>query len=346
MRPERSRVCFVAAALALLALLPACGRYSNFTLPVAPGGDTTSFTFDQSPEPVLARGAGWESSDVLNPSVARGPGAALLNFYSGFDGKTWRTGLATSNDGLHWRKLGALLWPEPATWESDYIAANGSALFDGGQLWYWYQAGPKGRPQIGLARSNEAAVGPDALRKESSPVLRYGPYMSWDEQAVADPYVLRIGRYFFMYYLGQDRGSRQRLGVARSADGLKWEKLRSNPVLDLGGAGAFDENGLGEPAVWSSHGFYWMLYTGRDSAEHRRLGLARSVDGIHWRKLPAVFSGSQPWDSTVICDPTVDVSGSEARVWFGGGDAASPDEHLNGQIGYGVLKPVPAGGHE
>jgi len=28
------------------------------------------------------------------------------------------------------------------------------------------------------------------------------------------------------------------------------------------------------------------------------------------------------------------------RVWFGGGDAASPDENLNGQIGLAILRPV------
>ena len=94
-----------------------------------------------------------------------------------------------------------------------------------------------------------------------------------------------------MYYLGQDRAARQRLGVARSPDGVHWEKLRANPILELGGRGAFDEAGLGEPAVWQSHGFYWMLYTGRDIKENRRLGLARSTDGVHWTKLPAVFAG-------------------------------------------------------
>jgi predicted GH43/DUF377 family glycosyl hydrolase len=173
-------------------------------------------------------------------------------------------------------------------------------------------------------------------------VLEPGPYGSWDEYGVADPCVVRIEPYFYLFYLGQDRARRQRLGVARSTDGVRWEKLRANPVLELGGAGAFDENGLGEPAVWNSHGFYWMLYTGRDTAENRRLGLARSTDGVHWRKLPIVFAGSQPWDAKVVCDPTVEVAGGVIRVWFGGGDVASPDENLHGQIGLAILRPVSA----
>jgi predicted GH43/DUF377 family glycosyl hydrolase len=130
--------------------------------------------------------------------------------------------------------------------------------------------------------------------------------------------------------------------LARSQDGIHWEKLRTNPVLELGDIGSFDENGLGEPAVWEAKGFYWMLYTGRDVHENRRLGLARSTDGVHWKKLPAVFSGTEAWNSKVICDPSVIASDTEVRVWFGGGNVARPDENINGQIGFGILRPANA----
>ena len=143
-----------------------------------------------------------------------------------------------------------------------------------------------------------------------------------------------------MFYLGQDRAWRQRLGIARSSDGVHWEKLRANPVLELGGPGAFDERGLGEPAVWTSGGAYWMLYTGRDASEHRRMGLAQSRDGVAWSKVPNfVIEGGAAWDSKVICDPEVELQADgTVRVWFGGGDVASPDQNLHGQIGIGRLR--------
>jgi predicted GH43/DUF377 family glycosyl hydrolase len=144
-----------------------------------------------------------------------------------------------------------------------------------------------------------------------------------------------------MYYLGQDRARRQRLGLARSTDGIHWQKLRSNPILEIGPDTAFDENGLGEPAVWQSHGKYWMLYTGRDRREYRRLGMAGSIDGVTWKKLPGSFAGNEPWNEKVICDPSVLIEGDSIRVWFGGGDAASPDENLHGRIGTAKLIPKP-----
>ncbi len=81
-----------------------------------------------------------------------------------------------------------------------------------------------------------------------------------------------------------------------------------------------------------------MLITGRDAHEHRRLAALWSNDGVHWTRQPGAFTGDQPWDSTVLCDPAVMADASGLRLWFGGGDAARPDEGLHGQIGQGSIR--------
>jgi sucrose-6-phosphate hydrolase SacC (GH32 family) len=296
--------------------LTGCG-YSDFTLPkLSPTAPAPVLRFQAQPDPVISRG---QFHDALNPSVA-GP----YNLYSVFDGQ-WHTALATTADATHWTPQGVVLRAAAG----DYIAANGSAVAHNNQFWYWYETGTKDRIRISLARSSDAR----AWKPEPAPVLSIGPSGSWDERAVADPYVIRLGDHFYMYYLGQDRAVRQRLGVARSTDGVHWEKLRANPVLEM----EPEEAGLGEPAVWQSHGYYWMLFTVRDFSENRHLRLARSTDGIHWLRLPQFIRGDQPWNSKVICDPTVVVDGERILVWFGGGDVASPDENLHGQIGFATL---------
>ncbi|MCX6594882.1 MAG: hypothetical protein NTV70_00770 [Acidobacteria bacterium] len=112
-------------------------------------------------------------------------------------------------------------------------------------------------------------------------------------------------------------------------------------MLEPGEPGAFDENGLGEPAVWSSQGTWWMLYTGRARNEVRRLGLARSTDRVHWEKVKGfVIEGDQPWNAKVVCDPHVELQpNGHLKVWFGGGDVAHPAERIHGQIGLGELIP-------
>jgi len=311
--------------------LAGCGKYGEFRLPPAHGeAREVRWEWEPSPDPVITRGSAgaFDSVDALNPSIAK-TADGYVNYYSGWDGKTWRTGLATSLDGLRWRKNGMVLQPGPEAWEGSYIAANGAIY----ETYYYYQAGSP--PQIGLTKGFK--------EKLPAPVLRSGPRGSWDERGVADPYVLKAAGKLYMFFLGQDRARRQRLGVAESDDGVTWTKSLQNPILELGGAGAFDEYGLGEPAVWPQFGKWWMLYTGRDKKEWRRIGLAVSGDGIRWQKVGerALIDVGEGWNSRVVCDPEVEVVGDgKVRVWFGGGNRPEPAENLQGQIGVGVLRPV------
>jgi len=313
-------------------ILTGCANYGDFTLPPYENGRNLTLHVRLNPEPVMLRGA---ATDLLNPSVVRH--GAFFNLYSEFDGNTWHTALAGSPDGIHWMKKGRVLSPDHATWEGDYIAANGSALLESGKWWYWYQAG-KQIPKIGLARSDYGLT----WRKEPQPVIPPGPRGSWDERGVADPYVLKLGGKFYIYYLGQNRARQQQIGLARSSDGVHWTKLRSNPILEapLSGAGLPDENGLGEPAVWQEKGWYWMLYTGRSKNEQRGLLAARSHDGVHWERIGEPVRGNAAWDSEVVCDATVISEPDRTLLWFGGGDQAKPSEHLDGQIGMGTIEIV------
>lgn len=321
--------------LAAAAGLASCGRYADFALPPPESrGPHPPFTWEPQSAPVITTGppGDWDSVDALNPSVVFFR-RQYWNLYSGYDGRTWHTLSAVSQDGNAWLKTGRVLSPEG--WEGNYMAANGSAFANDDEILYWYEAGNPIR--IGLARSRDGA----SWTKEPQAVVPLGPRGSFDEVAVADPYVIRTGSFYYLFYLGMDRAMRQRLGLARSRDGLRWEKLRANPVLELGPRGAFDEVGLGEPAVWTSGGAWWMLYTGRDRAEHRRIGLARSADGVHWQRETSFtpIAGTEAWNRAVMCDPTVFLSGENSiRVWFGGGDQPRPDQNLDGKIGAGLLR--------
>jgi len=310
--------------LPLALLLCGCGRYSDFSLPAAKGPQL-NLAWQPLPNPVLPRG---EAVDVLNPSVVKWQGE-YLNLYSVFDGSRWHTALATSPDGLAWTHR------SKAIEASEYIAANGGVAAFAGELFYAYQSGPKGRNQISLARSRDGR----SWTRETEPILSFGPRLSWDEISLGDPYLVAAGEDLYLFYLGEDRARRQRLGVAKSRDGLTWTKQRG-PLVELGGAGDFDEQGLGEPAVFPAAGQWVMLYTGRDRQERRAMGYAVSRDGRNWEKLrQPVLRGTEPWNKAVLCDATVLIEDGKARIWFGGGDLPKPDERLNGQIGYAELLP-------
>ncbi len=290
-------------------------------------------------EPVISQGDkdSWECVDVLNPSVVLWNGK-YYNYYSGWDGYTWRTGLAVSEDGTNWtKKESPVLDIRENDWDNTYIAANGSAVVYDDSVYYYYQGENKAtmQPSIGLAISGDGESFTDRM---SEPVLEAGEAGNFDECGVADPYVIEFGQMLYMYYLGIDRFGVQRLGIARSADGISWEKNSSNPIMDVGVSGAFDENGLGEPSVIYKAPYFYMLYTGRDAQENRNIGLAVSLDGVHFKKYnyTGIFNlGESQWADKVMCDTTLlKLDSGKIAIWFGGGNVASPDQNLNGQIGY------------
>src|SRR5688572_30984511 len=148
------------------ALLAACGRYEDFVLGASSSNPVrVSWQWRPDPNPLLSPAFGQE--DVLNPSVANG-----RLFYSAFVWNAWYTGVE-----------GQLVMA-PEGWEGSYIAANGSVLYHGGKYLHWYHAAGPEIPKIGFARSPEGRT----WRKHPAPVLDVGPYLSWDERGVADPY--------------------------------------------------------------------------------------------------------------------------------------------------------------
>ncbi|WP_430229416.1 hypothetical protein [Paraburkholderia tropica] len=291
--------------------------------------------------PVMGRGAtgSWEWSDVLNPSVIQFNGS-LSDYYSGYDGSVWRTGLATSSDGgLTWTKHGNPVL-DLGGWDTRYIAANGSAINFNGKVYYYYHGiDSKGVTKIGLATSTDGVN----FTAMPNPVLDVDVAGSWDDTAVADPYVVQFGNTLYMYFLGMNSAEIQLMGVATSTDGVTWTKV-AGPILPQGGPNDFDAHGQGEPAVVYQAPFYYMLYVGRSTTEFRDIGWAVSSDGIHWTKqsqgmIPANLR--QAWDSEVICDPTILPTGNNDGtfyVWFGGGDKAQPAQGLDGQIGRMTIK--------
>ena len=221
---------------------------------------------------------------------------------------------------------------EPDTWEGKYIAANGAALLVGGAVLVLVR-----RRARGIASASAWRVRRDAqpLAQGAGPGARTRPARQLGRarrrRPVRDPH-----RRLFLHVLSRP-GSRAPAapGVARSTDGIHWEKLRTNPILELGEDGAFDENGLGEPAVWQSHGFYWMLYTGRDRRRASPPGPgALDATASRGRSSPASIAGHASVERESGLRPhrggrrrRASASGSAAAM------CASPDENLHGQIG-------------
>ena len=149
------------------------------------------------------------------------------------------------------------------SWDSSWVA-HPAVLRHEGVFWMYY-GGSDGRTlRIGLARSGN---GTD-WKKLPGPVLSAGPDGAWDAGGVMHPSVIHDGKRFVMAYSGwRKEGSEfhSQIGIAVSADGLKWSRPFTGPVLGFGGKGRWDEIGMLAPRLWVENGRYYMNYSGKEA---------------------------------------------------------------------------------
>jgi predicted GH43/DUF377 family glycosyl hydrolase len=125
-------------------------------------------------------------------------------------------------------------------------------------------------------------------RDERNPILPPGE--TFDATCCMNPFVLRQGDEYWLFYGGGDKAGRRRvcLATAPVADISKWQ--RHGPLFDLGGKGSFDETWCVLPCVHKIGGKWHLYYTGRsaDSGKglqgFRGIGLATSDNLRDWKK--------------------------------------------------------------
>jgi hypothetical protein len=158
----------------------------------------------------------------------------------------------------------------------------------------------------------------EARTPPSGPGLIFGPGPagSWDAERVSCPRVLRAADgSWLMWYYGRDPGFDRRItlptgrvGLARSADGIRWERVRG--PLTMGAVlephpdpARFDSGHVGVSDVQYADGLYWMWYFGGDGVTRKlfgmditgvpmRPGCAISRDGLHWSRIEGPHGGA------------------------------------------------------
>jgi predicted GH43/DUF377 family glycosyl hydrolase len=183
-----------------------------------------------------------------------------------------------------------------------------------------------GAVKIGLAYGDGIDYG--FTKYPSNPILIGGPG-NVDLASVADPFSIKIGSTVYLYYSGYSNTNVWGICLATSSDGISsWTKSGSNPILEKGSGGQWDDGGVLSPVVFDTGVVgakrYRMLYTGFSGTTYQT-GYAYSSDGIAWSKGGAnpVISvgGVGAWDhiQTGFCSNVI-LIGSTYYVYYGGHD--------------------------
>lgn len=262
---------------------------------------------------LLLRGTGrqgeFDEIAVDDPIVFRAQGAFYM-LYIGFDGTGYQTGLARSQDLLHWERV-ALVGPrDPASRWTKYNLAISSILRDkrldgagealkhnGRYLAAWnaypgvgYEAGAA---VIGLASSA------DLLHWElTEPILRPEDGAAWERGGLYRPDLLRAkDGTFYLYYNAKTEtlpkseggGWREQTGVATSRDLRQWTRYEGNPILRNGPHESDDARFASNPFVVTHGREFGMFYFGFG---YQRPGRAKELlalggDPFHFTKVSA-----------------------------------------------------------
>jgi hypothetical protein len=269
----------------------------------------------------------FDASWATCPTVLYDGGIYRMWYSSLYDSKMGRggIGLASGEDGIHWkRECGG----DPVLEIGTKDAFDGGqvmgpeVLFDGTQyrMWYtgmavdWHRSG-LGFYRIGLATSADGIHWRRA--NEGKPVLDLGPEGAPDEVQAATPSILNDPTGYRMWYAAWSPKTDHRLCVARSDDGIHWERENNGqPVVGLDPAYAYG------PAVSRWRGQYLLLYMSHVTPSPG-LYAALSRDGIQWSMLNAGKPVLRPgldvdFDEYLVGHPFLLSFSSGVRVWYTG----------------------------
>lgn len=205
---------------------------------------------------------------------------SLIGLYNGRSAAAlYAIGVLSSTDGgLNWTKhVGNPVLSAGSGWESSFVV-DPSLIHDGTQYVCYYAGYDGTHFRIGRATSPD---GTTWTKYGSNPVLDLGAGGNFDDYSVNFPTVLydpAAVHPWQMWYTGWPDGTAidTTIGYAYSSDGLAWTRVAR--MLDVGGAGAFDEKGLATGPVLRIGGTYYVYYAGFNASSHYHTGYATTTD--------------------------------------------------------------------
>jgi len=199
-----------------------------------------------------------------------------------------------------------------------------SVLFYNNEYHMWYSAGQNG---IGHATSPDGIIWQKDIL---NPVMGKGSPGSWEANDVSAPCVIIIDDTLHMWYAGHsvpENNAGYLIGHATSVDGINWTRDTSNPVLDTGSPGTWDDTWVDVNSVVFDGTTYHLWYTAWDgeSPDSARIGHATSPvpHGRSWTKDPAnpvlIPELTFPWEKTYVRGSSILFDGSTFHMWYSGG---------------------------
>ena len=269
-------------------------------------------------EPIVSKGTpGTWDDRFTDPGAVVYYDGLFHMFRNGFRDfpATSQVGYVTSPDGYTWIKQGEESVFKTSDVPYAKIAMYASSVLvedDGAWVIYFYTWDSAKFPSASVIGRATAPSPNGPWAADAEPVLKPGSVDEWDARQVLAPHVIKTKDGYVMYYSGANSAGTQQIGMATSTDGIQWAKynapatteapyMESDPVLQPGDPASWDMGWVHQPRVFETDRGWVMIYRGTKNRDgnNMALGLATSIDGVHWNKsslnpvfLPSEISGA------------------------------------------------------
>ena len=269
---------------------------------------------------------------MSDPSVIK-DGNKFMMYYGGSKGdfsepNTVYIFRATSNDGINWKRnsIPVLSPGEKNSWDSIKVETPSVAkiALPNGNSEYWMYYAGSSKPdtedgfQMGLATSND---GINWKRHSSNPILRLGKKGDFDELSIFEPSILFKDGEYWLWYAGMSNKLQVSFGLAKSKDGVNWEKKGKVLEIDVERQNRKEAGIIEDNIIWNGKEFEMFYAILLD--EGKIVGPiwhAISSDGITWKKdkKPILNFGAEGWTANGLASPTVLIDDGKYRMWYVG----------------------------
>lgn len=243
----------------------------------------------------------YDSHAVDCPFVFENSGKFYMT-HIGWDGIGYRTGIASSENLIEWKKEGLIIDRGPKGSITEFNVAMVWILRDNelyspaylkrinGRFLGMYHSYPhpgyeSGSAVIGLCSST------DIKHWElEEPFFRPEDGANWESGGLFKSCLVEFNGIYYMYYNAKNRTQWpwiEQIGLATSKDLKQWKRYEGNPVIKVGNPGSYDDTLLGDPCVLRYGNIWVMFYAavgGKGENWHARETAAFSRDLFHWEK--------------------------------------------------------------
>jgi predicted GH43/DUF377 family glycosyl hydrolase len=114
----------------------------------------------------------------------------------------------------------------------------------------------------------------------SYPILK--PEYAWEGECIEAASVVQQGDLLYMFYAGAYNNFPQQIGLAKSVDGIKWERVSNYPFLKNGGPGEWNHSESGHPHIFKDEdGKSYLFFQGNN--DNGKTWYISKVE-VHWNE--------------------------------------------------------------